>query len=113
MCGEANNDGNGIPVSVLNDYQERVRIDQLVAGKQLNFTAPGNPLDWYVLTETTNSLLNELIAYTSRESRREMKRVEPDLGKVKLLRELFEDVHCINSNPENFRSIERMKSLVI
>lgn len=112
MRGEVNNDGNGIPVSVLVDYQERPRIDQLVAGKELTFTAPANPLDWYVLTETTNALLNELIAYTSREGRREMKQVEPDLGKVRQLEELFEEVHIINSNPENFRSIERMKAII-
>ena len=35
--------------------------------KIVNRTRPKNPLDWYTLTETTNSVLNELIGYTGRE----------------------------------------------
>lgn len=65
-----------------------------------------------MLTETTNSVLNELIAYTSRERRKEMKQVRPDLARIKLLEELFEEVHSINSNPENFKSIGRMESII-
>ncbi|MHA4740679.1 hypothetical protein [Dyadobacter sp. MSC1_007] len=112
MSRQVINDGNGKPVSVLIDYQEWLRIEQLLEGKELNFAAPANPLDWYVLTETTNSVLNELIAYTSRERRKEMKQVRPDLAKIKLLEELFEEVHSINSNPENFKSIGRMESII-
>ena len=112
MSRQVINDGNGKPVSVLIDYQEWLRIEQLLAGKELDFAAPANALDWYILTETTNSLLNELIAYSSRERRKEMKRAIPDHRKIQELQELFEEVHTINSDPENFKSIGRMEAII-
>lgn len=41
-----------------------------------------------------------------------MKKVEPELGKVKLVEEQFEEVHGINSDPENFKSLGRMKAII-
>ncbi|WP_342086187.1 hypothetical protein [Dyadobacter sp. OTU695] len=41
-----------------------------------------------------------------------MKQIEPDFAKIKILEELFEEVHGINSNPENFKSIGRMEAII-
>lgn len=112
MSREMIHHGNGKAVSLPVDDQEWLRIGQLVESRNPDLVARGNPLDWYVLTETTNSLLNELIAHTSTERRREMKQAGPDLAKVKQLEELFEEVHSINSNPENFKSLGRMKAII-
>lgn len=54
-------DRKGEPVSVLVDYQEWLQIDQQLTRVQEKMDAPGNPLDWYTLTETTNSFLRSLL----------------------------------------------------
>lgn len=104
--------GNGKAPSLPADDPECLGTGLLVAGGELKLVSPANTFDWYLLTEITNSLLNDLIAYTSRERRRQMKQLEPDLCKVKLLEELFEEVHGINSDPESFKSLGRMKAII-
>ena len=104
--------GNATADSLPGCDPECPRTEPLLACGKLELAAPANTVDWYLLTEITNSLLNELIAYNSRERRRQMKQVEPDLCKVKLLEELFEEVHGINSDPENFKCIGRMKAII-
>lgn len=73
---------------------------------------PENPLDWYTLTETTNSILNGLMAYTSREKRKELKKEVPDMEHLKELELLFEEVFALNENPDNFKSAPRMESII-
>jgi hypothetical protein len=73
---------------------------------------PQNPLDWYTLTETANSTLNELIAYTASEELKEMEKDLPDLKKIEGIRQFFHEIHTINSNPENFKSIKRMQEII-
>ncbi|MGX5854430.1 hypothetical protein ACWKW6_12320 [Dyadobacter jiangsuensis] len=104
--------GNAQATSLSGDDPECPRTKPLVACGEIKLAALDNTADWFLLTEITNSLLNELIAYTSRERRRQMKQVEPDLCRVKLLEELFEEVHGINSDPENFKSLGRMKAII-
>lgn len=112
MTGKMTDHGHDKAASLRGDDPKCPRTEPLVACGELELVSPATTFDWYLLTEITNSLLNELIAYTSRERRRQMKQVEPDLCKVKLLEELFEEVRGINSDPENFKCIGRMKAII-
>lgn len=73
---------------------------------------PENPLDWYGLTESANSILNELIAYTGRERFLESKKVVPDQDRIKKLRDFSAEIRAINRKSENFRSIGRMREII-
>jgi len=71
-----------------------------------------NPLDWYGLTETSNSILNELIAFTGREELKESLKSVPDPGHLQEIEVLFQEVHAINKNPENFKSLSLMREII-
>ncbi|MFC6100774.1 hypothetical protein [Olivibacter domesticus] len=71
-----------------------------------------NPLEWYSLTETANSILNGLIAYTCHEEIKELEKECPDTERVKGLQALFVEVHAVNDDPENFQSQDRMKEII-
>lgn len=74
--------------------------------------APENPLDWYTLTETTNAILNELIAYTGREQIAELQKNEPDHKRIASLWALFEEINAVNRNVDNFKSAGRMQEII-
>lgn len=71
-----------------------------------------NPLDWYDLTESTNSILNGLIAYTSRERRKELDKLNPNKEKIAQLTLLQNEVLVVNNNTQNFKNLERMEELI-
>jgi hypothetical protein len=71
-----------------------------------------NPMDWYRLTESANSILNGIMAYTGRETVKEEMKSNPDEKKLKELDLLFREVHAINENPTSFKSLERMEELI-
>ncbi len=71
-----------------------------------------NPLDWYVLTEISSAVLNDLIAYTGRETFWERKKDNPDLERIDALWRLFREINEINRNVDNFRCANRMKQLI-
>lgn len=84
---------------------KKLRCDVLVE-------PPENPLEWYTLTETTNSILNELIAYTGREEFMELEKEFPDETRIDELQELLREIQSINMNPDNFRSARRMEAII-
>ena len=71
-----------------------------------------NPLDWYSLTESTNSILNGLMAYAGREQLKESKKANPDQKRLNELSALFDEVQKVNNNTANFKSLERMEELI-
>ncbi len=77
-----------------------------------NTKYPENPLDWYTLTETSNSILNELIAYTGREEFLETEKEHPDQLKIEALEKLFEEVNEIIRNTENFKHAGKMQEII-
>lgn len=106
-------DERGTPISVLVSYQDWVEIEQMLETAQvITAEAPENPLDWYTLTETTNSILNELIAYTGREEFKELGKAVPDNERIKELNRFSEELEAINSEPSNFKNVSRMREII-
>lgn len=112
MTAQIIKDDTGKPISVLIDYQQWLQIEQLLKQGKVKANAPNNPLDWYTLTETANSILNELIAYSGREEYLELKKEHPDSNRIEALRALFKEIHEINRNPENFKTAKRMEEII-
>ena len=77
-----------------------------------NRKRPENPLDWYTLTETSNSILNELVAYTGREEYLETEKEHPDQSKIEALEKLFEEVNEILRNTDNFKHAGKMEEII-
>jgi hypothetical protein len=107
-------DKHGKPIKAIMDYPEYLKI-----AKQLNLPlAPvnmakeRNPLDWYSLTESANSILNGLIALCSRERRFELGKTNPDQERIEELKRLSEEVWAINNDSKNFTSLERMEEII-
>jgi hypothetical protein len=107
-------DESGEPTRVVMDYQKYVEMY-----RQLNLPLPSaktvqarNPLDWYSRTESANSILNGLVALSSRESMKESEKSNPDqkrIGELQALRK--EAIEAVNNN-ENFLSLERMDHVI-
>ncbi|MDQ8015084.1 MAG: hypothetical protein REI96_21745 [Flavobacterium nitrogenifigens] len=112
MIKEIIRDKDGNPVSVVLSYKEWLEIEQMRIEHLHKVHAPENPLDWYTLTETTNSILNELIAYTGRERIAELQKETPDQKRVDSLWELFKEIQGINRSVENFKDAWRMKEII-
>lgn len=91
---------------------ERTGTVRNIFGYHVMVVPPENPFDWYTLIETTNSILNELIAYTGREEIRELQKKCPDEKRIAQLLELFREINEINSNPDNFKSAPRMEAII-
>lgn len=107
-------DATGTPVRVVMDYQDYVKI-----AEQLNLplTATStvqerNPLDWYSLTESANSILNGLVALASRERRNELNKVKPDQDRVKELETLRDEGIKVSRDTETFSSLEKMGQVI-
>lgn len=79
---------------------------------KIKIEPPGNPLDWYTLTETTNTILNELLAYAGREEFKETKKEVPDQCRIKQLRAFTREIQVINREPDNFKSAPRMREII-
>ncbi|WP_313491890.1 MULTISPECIES: hypothetical protein [Sphingobacterium] len=71
-----------------------------------------NPLDWYALTERSSAILNDLIAYTGRETFWEQQKDNPDQQRIDALWRLFKEIDKINRNVDNFRCANRMKKII-
>jgi len=107
-------DATGAPVRVVMDYQDYVKI-----AEQLNLplTATStvqerNPLDWYSLTESANSILNGLVALASRERRNELNKPNPDQDRIKELENLRDEGIKISRDTETFSSLEKMEQVI-
>ena len=107
-------DATGAPVRVVMDYQDYVKI-----AEQLNLplTAAStvqerNPLDWYSLTESANSILNGLVALASRERRNELNKPIPDQDRIKELENLRDEGIKISRDTETFSSLEKMEQVI-
>lgn len=107
-------DATGTPVRVVMDYLDYVKI-----AEQLNLplTATStvqerNPLDWYSLTESANSILNGLVALASRERRNELNKVKPDQDRVKELETLRDEGIKVSRDTETFSSLEKMEQVI-
>ncbi|MFP8894084.1 hypothetical protein [Chryseobacterium sp. EZn1] len=105
-------DQEGNPVSVVLDYREWVLIETYLNHQNINFNVLQNPLDWYVLTESMNSILNELIAYAGRERFLELRKKNPKLKRIENLKEFSEEIRKINRNSDNFRDVGRMRNII-
>lgn len=112
MVKEIIKDKAGNPVSVLLSYNEWVQTEELVAQLRNKTNAPANPLDWYALTETANSILNDLLAYIGRERGIERRKEQPDLKRMGALWELFKEIHALNKNADNFKDAGRMQEII-
>jgi hypothetical protein len=74
---------------------------------------PGtNSLDWYELTETSNYILNTIIAYASTAQVKEQKSPNPDRKKITYLEMLYEEAYSVNRNTANFQSLEKMQEII-
>ncbi|SDE44408.1 hypothetical protein SAMN05216464_106157 [Mucilaginibacter pineti] len=107
-------DATGTPVRVIMDYQDYVKIaEQLHLPLTATTTVKErNPLDWYSLTESANSILNGLVALASRETRKEQNKPNPDQKRIEGLGKLRKEViEALNDN-ENFSSQERMEHVI-
>jgi hypothetical protein len=107
-------DATGTPVRVVMDYQDYVKI-----AEQLNLplTAAStvqerNPLDWYSLTESANSILNGLVALASRERRNELNKPIPDQDRIKELESLRDEGINVSRDTETFSSLEKMEQVI-
>ena len=107
-------DATGTPVRVVMDYQDYIKI-----AEQLNLplTATStvqerNPLDWYSLTESANSILNGLVALASRERRNELNKPNPDQDRIKELESLRDEGIKISRDTETFSSLEKMEQVI-
>ena len=107
-------DAAGTPKKVILDYDDYVKI-----AEQLNLSLvptstvkERNPLDWYSLTESANSILNGLMALASREGMLESEKLNPDQQRIAELDALRKDaVEQINTN-DNFSSLEKMEAII-
>jgi hypothetical protein len=107
-------DATGAPVRVVMDYQDYVKI-----AEQLNLPLTAtttvqerNPLDWYSLTESANSILNGLVALASRERRNELNKPNPDQDRIKELESLRDEGIKISRDTETFSSLEKMEQVI-
>jgi hypothetical protein len=107
-------DATGTPVKVVMDYQDYVKI-----AEQLNLplTAAStvqerNPLDWYSLTESANSILNGLVALASRERRNELNKPIPDQDRIKELESLRDEGIKVSRDTETFSSLKKMEQVI-
>ncbi len=107
-------DATGTPVRVVMDYQDYVKI-----AEQLNLplTATStvqerNPLDWYSLTESANSILNGLVALASRERRNELNKPNPDQDRIKELESLRDEGIKVSRDTDTFSSLEKMEQVI-
>ena len=91
---------------------ERTGTIRNIFGYKVMVVPPENPFDWYTLTETTNAILNELIAYTGREEIKVLQKECPDETRIAQLQDFFREIHEINSNPDNFKSAPRMEAII-
>ncbi len=107
-------DAAGTPTKVILDYDDYVKI-----AEQLNLSLvptstvkERNPLDWYSLTESANSILNGLMALASREGMLESEKLNPDQQRIAELDALRKDaIEQINTN-DNFSSLEKMEAII-
>ena len=107
-------DATGAPVRVVMDYQDYVKI-----AEQLNLplTATStvqerNPLDWYSLTESANSILNGLVALASRERRNELNKPNPNQDRIKELESLRDEGIKVSRDTDAFSSLEKMEQVI-
>jgi len=69
-------------------------------------------IDTYGLTETLNSILNGLIAFTLRERRLEQKKEKPDQKRIGDLNALRTEIADLHNNNKSYESAERMEELI-
>lgn len=106
-------DASGAPKKVILDYDDYVKI-----AEQLHLPLPNlkvkerNPLDWYSLTESANSILNGLVALASRESWLEEQKVKPDVKRINELETLGNDAMALLRSSDNFSTLEKMEAIV-
>ncbi|SFW27048.1 hypothetical protein SAMN02927921_00875 [Sinomicrobium oceani] len=105
-------DRKGTPVSVLVNYKDWLKIEQLLERTKIKAEAPENPLDWYTLTETTNTILNELLAYAGREEFKELQKSVPNKQRIEDLHIYVNEIQKINREPDNFKSASRMQEII-
>lgn len=107
-------DASGEPIRVIMDYQEYLKmIGELKRPlpKTVN-VEERNPLDWESLTESVRSVLTGLVALASREHMKEMKKPDPNQDRIAKLVALRDEAFKVNSDPENFKSMERMEEII-
>lgn len=112
MRKEIIKDKEGNPVSVILDYREWVLVERFLGFNMTSFNLLGNPLDWYVVTESLNLILTELIAYSGRERFKELRKNKPRLKRVENLKGFSEDLKKVSRNWDNFSDVGRMRHLV-
>ncbi|WP_160139632.1 hypothetical protein [Chryseobacterium sp. c4a] len=112
MRKEIIKDKEGNPVSLILDYREWVLVERFLSFNMTNFNLSGNPLDWYVVTESLNLILTELIAYSGRERFKELRKNKPRLKRVENLKGFSEDLKKVSRDWDNFKDVRRMRHLV-
>lgn len=111
MKKESIKDQSDNTISSLKDHKE-LGTEQVLNHKKSMVNAPVNPLDWYALIESANSILNELIAYTGRERYAELQKDVPDQDRICTLRFLSKKLKSINRNSDNFRDGDCLKRII-
>jgi len=107
-------DAAGTPKQVLLNYDDYVKIAEQLDLPLAPTTSvkQRNPLEWYSLTESANSILNGLVALASRERRLEEQKLQPDQQRIAQLNELRIDaIEQVNNN-DNFSSLDKMEAVI-
>jgi hypothetical protein len=107
-------DASGEPLRVIMDYQEYLKMIEELKRPLPNtvHVEERNPLDWESLTESVRSILTGLVALASREHMKEMKKTNPDQGRIAELVALRDEAFKVNRDTENFKSMERMEEII-
>lgn len=107
-------DASGEPLRVIMDYQEYLKMIEDLKRPLPNAVnvEERNPLDWESLTESVRSILTGLVALASREHMKELKKPNPDGGRIAELVALRDEAFKVNGDTENFKSMERMEQII-
>jgi hypothetical protein len=106
--------GEPIRVHLSMDYKEYM---ELAKKNHLPLTPTStiqerNLMDQDSLTESVKSILSGLVALASVEHMKEMKKPQPDQGRIAELVGLRDEAHKAKRDTQNFKSVKRMEELV-
>jgi hypothetical protein len=106
--------GEPLRVNLSMDYKEYLELAKRnhLPLTPTSTTPERNPLDWYSLTESARSILTGLVALASVEHMKEMKKPHPDQERITELIALRDEAHQVNSNTQNFKTMERMEEVI-
>ncbi|MEI6949803.1 hypothetical protein V9K67_21630 [Paraflavisolibacter sp. H34] len=103
-------DNDGFPLWVKMSYMDWLN---LVHQYDIEPTPAGaTGLNWFSLRESSNSILNSLLAHYGREMIKEECSGTPDETSLTALRYKAQEINMLLRNPNTFKSIESMNRII-